>query len=384
MKIDPAISARLSEIGPVVLSNPWFGVGGLERVYLAVTGASPASWVVAAKNFHDSASFSTFFGSHKPFPNLFDIDAMVDSDSPLVYDFMANAMSKFYALKGHDFSAHVTNHWGLFEKETVPRIRKFIYFQPGVWEMEHVSSTPSLLERYRQELPRFPVLVNSKYMGKIVKDLFGCDYRVLYPCTDTEFFKLAGNNGPGARATRVVKPYDVMIFSRLNPGKNFSLALDIFSSIARERPSTTFLVAGAIRREEMSFLDLLRAQAREKGIESTVTFHPNPSLVELRDLYAKSKLLLFLTKNEPLGLVPVEAMCAGVPVVGFSSGGASETIIDGQNGLSCNDEHEMVTRMLDLLANQVKIDRLRAGATFVESRFSESTFLENLLALLRH
>lgn len=49
-------------------------------------------------------------------------------------------------------------------------------------------------------------------------------------------------------------------------------------------------------------------------------------------LYNRAKLFLYASYNEPFGLVILEAMSCGLPVVGVNEGGLKETIIEGKNG----------------------------------------------------
>ncbi|MHA1996636.1 MAG: glycosyltransferase, partial [Promethearchaeota archaeon] len=174
------------------------------------------------------------------------------------------------------------------------------------------------------------------------------------------------------------KPFDVLIFSRLNPGKQFSQAMKVFSQILSGKPDAQFAVAGAIRSEDKGFLQSLRDIARRHSIEKNVSFVPNPSLSDLKRLYGDSKLLAFLPRNEPLGLVVVEAICAGVPVVGYNSGGILETVIDGKTGFHCEDTPSLVSKTLDLLATPRNIQKLRVNGTEGIERFTERAFLENL------
>ncbi len=368
-------SIDMARAGRLVLSNPWFGVGGLERVYLAVTSASKDACIVAAKNFHDPTSFPLYFGAHKPFPNVFDIDLFVEGESPYVYMAMNAALERYFAGHPEHVAAHVTNHWGMFFPPPATVGKTIVYFQPGVWEMEQVSKTPLLLRLYKDVLQERVVLANSAYMKSLVKEQFGCEAKVLYPCTDTSFFA-------EARASRA-KEHDVMIFSRLNAGKQFSAAIDLFKQVALQRPGSKFLVAGAIRREDMAFLDELKAIARKHGLEKAITFVPNPSLHALKDLYAATRLLVFFPKNEPLGLVPVEAMASGVPVIAFDSGGVKETVIPGKTGVLCKDEEGMVEAIGSLLADEKKLDGMRGNVGLVADKFSEDAFLRNLLAEIK-
>ncbi len=54
---------------------------------------------------------------------------------------------------------------------------------------------------------------------------------------------------------------------------------------------------------------------------------------ELHELYAGAKALLYPVEDEDFGIVPVEAMGYGVPVIAHHSGGPKETIVDGKTGL---------------------------------------------------
>ena len=52
----------------------------------------------------------------------------------------------------------------------------------------------------------------------------------------------------------------------------------------------------------------------------------------VRELMARSRALLF-PGEEDFGIIPVEAMSAGVPVIAYGRGGATETVVDGETGL---------------------------------------------------
>ena len=55
---------------------------------------------------------------------------------------------------------------------------------------------------------------------------------------------------------------------------------------------------------------------------------------ELASVYAEHDVVLFPVRwNEPLGLVPLEAMSVGVPVIATGTGGSSEFLVDGLNCL---------------------------------------------------
>jgi len=71
---------------------------------------------------------------------------------------------------------------------------------------------------------------------------------------------------------------------------------------------------------------------RLKGLAgNTVEFLGWRNNDELKELYTNAKAVLF-PGDEDFGLVPLEAMASGTPVVAYKSGGALETMLDGQTG----------------------------------------------------
>jgi len=55
-----------------------------------------------------------------------------------------------------------------------------------------------------------------------------------------------------------------------------------------------------------------------------------------------------ITWNEPFGMVMIEALASGTPVIAFPYGAATEIVIDGYNGYSVSDAAAMADAMTDL------------------------------------
>jgi glycosyltransferase involved in cell wall biosynthesis len=65
---------------------------------------------------------------------------------------------------------------------------------------------------------------------------------------------------------------------------------------------------------------------------STVTIIPRLDFASLRRHYARCRGFVF-TAEEDFGIVPVEVMASGRPVLAFGKGGALDTVVDRQTGL---------------------------------------------------
>lgn len=121
-------------------------------------------------------------------------------------------------------------------------------------------------------------------------------------------------------------------------------------------------------------IDILFIGNKDNGLNllnnSLKFFHINPKVKvifrkngkfilsdkELVKIYNKSKVLVSLNKNEPFGLIPLEAMSCGTPVVAVSEGGYKESIIDNKTGfLISRDAHELYEKINSVIGN----DKLR-------------------------
>jgi glycosyltransferase involved in cell wall biosynthesis len=85
---------------------------------------------------------------------------------------------------------------------------------------------------------------------------------------------------------------------------------------------------------------------------------------DLPELYASADAFVFASTTETLGLVVLEAMASGLPVVASACGGVGDHLRDGENGLAfpARDEEACASAMLRLAYDRALLNRLRFGA----------------------
>jgi len=148
-------------------------------------------------------------------------------------------------------------------------------------------------------------IANSETTRRRIQKYYGRDADVIYPPVDVDrFTPTAGNKG-----------YFLLV-SRLAPYKRADLVVNTFNKL--ELP---LVVIGTGRDA-----DRLRRLA---GL--TVTFKGYVPDAELPAFYAGARAVIF-PSDDDFGIVPVEAMASGKPVIAFRRGGALETIIEGVTG----------------------------------------------------
>jgi glycosyltransferase involved in cell wall biosynthesis len=84
--------------------------------------------------------------------------------------------------------------------------------------------------------------------------------------------------------------------------------------------------------------------------------------------------------EEPFGLVMIESMLCGTPVLSFARGSAPEVIEQDVTGWAVADEDEMIWRLRQLAAGRTRFDRARCRERAIH-RFSVNTMVERYLQL---
>lgn len=109
---------------------------------------------------------------------------------------------------------------------------------------------------------------------------------------------------------------------RLTPYKKFDLLVETFNQTGQQLK----IVGTGISEQK------LKATANDNI--QFLGFVPDP---ELAELYSKAKALIF-PQLEDFGIIPLEAMASGCPVIAYGKGGAKETIIEGKTGLFFDEQ----------------------------------------------
>ena len=115
-------------------------------------------------------------------------------------------------------------------------------------------------------------------------------------------------------------------------------------------------------------------------LKDHVKFHKSISSTMKIDLIRTCTCLLYTPSNEHFGIVPLEAMHFGLPVIAVNNGGPKETVVDGETGyLVTEDASSFAEKMLLFVQNHSLKQRLgNAGHKRVVEKFSFASFTENI------
>jgi glycosyltransferase involved in cell wall biosynthesis len=121
--------------------------------------------------------------------------------------------------------------------------------------------------------------------------------------------------------------------------------------------------------------------ARQMGITHATRFLGYKNGWLLKDLFKASDCVCVPSRNEPFGIVVLEAWAAGKPVVATSNGGPSEIVWHEVNGLKIYDNPESVAWGIGTMFSDFEHARWmgRNGRVAVETVFSWDTIADEIL-----
>lgn len=160
------------------------------------------------------------------------------------------------------------------------------------------------------------ILANSNYSKKFIEKSYGGKAEVCYLGVDTDIFKPLNLN----------KTIDVLFIGNKNNGYNLleNLLLRFGNKL---KIHTIFRNSG------------------ESHIADS----------ELTIIYNKSKVLVALNHNEPFGLIPLEAMACGIPVIAVGEGGYNESMINNKTGFLISRDSQELYKKIDKVVSNEKL-----------------------------
>lgn len=226
------------------------------------------------------------------------------------------------------------------------------------------------------------VQVENSWMERLTRSLRSdADRTVRFapPGVDTGAFRPQGSRALDATGY-------VLCVGRLDdPRKNMTLLLEAYARLVSSLASAPQLVLAGASGPDASFWE----RAMALGVRERIRYIARPSRDELIALYQGAACFALPSAEEGFGMVLIEAMACGVPVVATRCGGPEGIVTDGEDGflVPLDDVEAMAGRLCRLLTDGGLNGRMGQSArATVEQRFSETVtaqaFLDTYAELL--
>lgn len=236
-----------------------------------------------------------------------------------------------------------------------------------IWDFE-VSQRPDIL------------VANSKNIQDRIKKFYRRDSVVIYPPVSLPVIPSPVTKY-GVNSARNLKKEYFLTVGRLVRGKGVDIIVEVCTKL-----NLPLRVVGT--GPEMESLKCKVQSAKSK----TVEFLGQVSDEELPKLYANAKATILASEDEDFGIVPVESMACGTPVIAPKAGGFLETVIDGKTGILYEADGHTFQRSsqvmsTDLIAGIKRFNEMKGKFSSEDckrqaEKFSKEGFKKEILALV--
>lgn len=276
-------------------------------------------------------------------------------------ELVVDLLARGYEAAGHDVLLYTTGdstcpvpkQWVLEESEgerigmAVPELRHVAAAYDAVRDFDIVHDHSVAGPFYSALFPELPVVTTNH--GPFNDELFDLYRRVGHRVPIVAVSHAQRRTAPEVPVARVIHhgievesfPFspvggDYLLFlGRMNPAKGVHRAVEV-----AQKSGVPLLIAAKMR--EAWEIEYFQQQVKP---------HLSPEVQYLGEVPHEQKLALLagaratlfpIRWNEPFGLVMVESLACGTPVLAFAEGAAPEVIEHGRTGFLCDDEADMV------------------------------------------
>jgi glycosyltransferase involved in cell wall biosynthesis len=224
--------------------------------------------------------------------------------------------------------------------------------------------TEERVRRYLQQCRH--IIAPTESIRAMLASKFGFREQVSVIPTPVDFDRFRGAVAGDLRARHGLENREVLLYvGRIAREKGLDLLLRAFAQVHARRPQTRLLLVGS-----GPYRDGAEHLRDKLGLDAAVTFVGAVPYAEIAPYYAAADLFVFSSTTETQGLVLLESLAAGTPVVAVSAPGAADVLKDGGGRLTEATDDDFAQGMLRVLEDEGQLSSLRQEAPAVAGRYS--------------
>lgn len=247
-----------------------------------------------------------------------------------------------------------------------------ILFQPSKARITEFFERSHLLKRYKRNGGTTFISISKHTENYLKQNIPNQGHLLLLNAIDYDKFK---NDVIREECPNPIKLINVGSFVAK---KNQQFLISIAEKLEKQNIDfeVHFLGDGAMRNDVLG-------SAREKNINAKIHFQGNVNHVEKH--LAEATLYIHTAKYEPLGLVLLEAMAAGLPIITLDGGGNRDLMEEGKNGFLIEQENAylFVEKILYLKDNKTAYQSMSSYARAFAKNYDIKNYVDQLLVLYR-
>jgi glycosyltransferase involved in cell wall biosynthesis len=258
---------------------------------------------------------------------------------------------------------------------------------PSVWFQHGLPSREDPLDRLATLIPARAVFAPSQTVAAAQRALRPRRHvDVIYPGVEMDDLASTGAHGRSQVLSSIGVPSGasvVGLVARLQRWKGVHVLLEALPRVLALHPEVHVVVVGGDHMLEPGYRDELVVLARRLGITHRV--HLVGYQADPWSWMRAFDVVVHASDNEPLGLVVLEAMALGKPLVAGGAGGPTEVVRDGTDGflVDFGDHAELAERINRYLGDPALAEQTGQAAATRAQEFSAARFANNIVTALR-
>lgn len=232
-------------------------------------------------------------------------------------------------------------------------------------------------------LPTDGMFINSQRGKKILEKAYpNRPLSMVYPGVALNHFDPAKLMNPAEIRQKLGLPVQATIIGivgRLQRWKGMHVLLDAMPGIIEQYPDAHCLIVGGKHKTELDYENYLRERVQVLGIKEQVIMVGHQQ--NIPEWMQSMDIIVHASNNEPFGIVVVEAMALGKPIIAANNGGPTEIITHGENGLLTpyGDVVSLQRSLLKYLSDRQFAHRLGMAAQKRAADFSTERYVEKFI-----
>jgi glycosyltransferase involved in cell wall biosynthesis len=259
--------------------------------------------------------------------------------------------------------------------------------RPSLWYQLGVPANDNWMDRIATILPGRGVVTLSKVGQEAQVRLWPKrPTPLVYPGVALERFDASIMPSPTEVRRKLGLPLNsplIGIVGRLQRWKGMHVLVEAMPKVLQRHPDTHCIVIGGKHNLEADYEDYLKERIATLGLDKQVVMaglqRNVPEWMQAMDI------VVHASNKEPFGIVVIEAMALGKPIVAGNAGGPREIVTDGVNGLLTpyGDADALAEALLHYLDDPEFARKVGAAARERAHEFSTECYAQNFIKAIR-
>lgn len=301
-----------------------------------------------------------------------------------VHYFIA-AVAKIAAIARHE-RADVIVSW-MWIAQLCGGLSAMLAGLPALWYQQEISDKKSLLHRICTLLPARGVVTITNAGKEAQQQMWPCRPTYLvYPGVALDRFNPSALPSPTEMRHKLGLPSTgpvIGIVGRLQRWKGMHILVEAMPQVLQKYPDAHCIIIGGKHYLETDYADYVEELISTLGLNGKVSVAGHqrniPEWMQAMDI------VVHASDNEPFGIVNIEAMALGKPLIAGNAGGPTEIITDGVNGLLTpyGDADALAGSIIRYISDQQFAQGVGVAARQRALDFSTQQFADNFIKVIR-